>query len=979
MSLKTPPEGMPEDNDKTGKDWASHLRSPELAPYWLTAIIDSAEDAIISKTLEGIITSWNKGAERIFGYTAEEAVGKSVTMLIPEDHADEEPNILARIRAGERIEHYETIRVRKDGTPVNISLTVSPIRSPDGRIIGASKIARDTTAGRRAQEALRAQAEVINQAYDAIFLRDAANVITLWNQGAERIYGYTREDALGRSPHELLKTEPPVPLMEIYESLRRNGFWEGELKHTCKDGSQIVVETRWATVLDERGEIKSILEITRDVSERKRIEEELRQAAAIIENSDDAIISKDLDGRILSWNPGAERLYGYTAAEAIGQPVTMLIPEDRPNEEPLILEQIRRGERVDHYETVRQCKDGSLLNVSLTVSPVKDAQGRIVGASKIARDITARRHAEEQLREQAEIIETVNRLGQTLAGELDLHKLVQAVTDAATDISNAHFGSFFYNVLDEKGASYTLHTLSGVPSEAFSHSPMPRVTDLFGPAFISDGTVLISDVKKDSRYGKNSPYYGMPEGRFPVTSYLAVPVISRSGEVYGGLFFGHPQEGVFSERAARIVEGIAAQAAVAMDNARLFEAVKRARAEAEMAAAEKERLYRDAQESSQLKDEFLATISHELRTPLTAILGWAHMLRTGQFTGDSTLKALETIERNARTQSQLIDDLLDVSRIITGKLRIDVRQVDPNSFVDAAVEAVRPAAEAKGVRMQKIMDTGVVTVSGDPVRLQQVIWNLLSNAIKFTPRAGRVQIRMERVNSHIEIAICDTGAGIAPEFLPHVFDRFRQADQRTTRLHGGMGLGLSIVRHLVELHGGTVRAESAGLGQGSTFTVMLPVAPVYQASIEGERVHPAARDTLPSFDCIERLDGLHVLVVDDEPDTRELLKAGLGQSGAKVTIAGSAAEALEAVQAEVPDLLISDIGMPDEDGYELIRRLRELPAESGGSLPAIALTAYARVEDRLHALRAGYQMHVPKPVEMAELVAVAVSLIDRGR
>ncbi len=977
MPNQPAPAGQPD--NRTAGDLTNDLQSPEMAPYWLSSIIESAEDAIISKTLDGRITSWNKGAERIFGYTAAEAVGQSVTMLIPEDHLDEEPAILARLRAGERIEHYETVRRRKDGRLLNISLTVSPIMSPDGRIIGASKIARDITASRLAEATLLAQSEVIRQAYDAIFLRDSSNAITLWNRGAERIYGYTPDEALGRSPHELLKTESPIPLADIYERLQREGYWEGELRHTRKDGEQRTVETRWAIVRDELGAVTSILEITRDVTERKRAEERLLQTAAIVENTDDAIISKSLDGVILSWNPAAERLYGYTAEEAIGRPVTMLIPEDMPDEEPRILDQIRRGERVDHYETVRRRKDGALIDVSLTVSPVKDTDGRIIGASKIARDITSRKKTEEQLREQAEIIETVNRMGQTLAAELDQHKLVQAVTDAATELTGAHFGSFFYNVLDERGASYMLYTLSGVSKEAFAHFPMPRATDLFGPTFRGEGTVRIADVKQDPRYGQNSPYYGMPEGHLPVTSYLAVPVVSRTGEVLGGLFFGHPEPGVFTERAERIVEGLAAQAAVAIDNARLFEAVNRARAEAEQAAADKERLYHEAQESSRLKDEFLATISHELRTPLTAILGWAHMLRMGQFDAESTSKAFETIERNARAQAQLIEDLLDVSRIITGKLRIDVRQVDPNSFVEAAVEAVRPAAEAKGVRIQKIMDTGMVSVSGDPVRLQQVVWNLLSNAIKFTPKKGRVQIKLERVNSHVEIAVSDTGAGIPPSFLPHVFDRFRQADQRTTRQHGGMGLGLAIVRHLVELHGGTVRAESPGEGQGATFTVLLPVAPVYQAAVEGGRVHPAARETLPFFECVDRLDGVRVLVVDDEPDTRELLKAALGQSGAEVTAVGSTAEALDAVRAAPPDLLISDIGMPDEDGYELIRRVRALPDEQGARVPAIALTAYARVEDRMHALRSGYQMHVPKPVEMAELVAVAASLVQRGR
>ncbi len=407
----------------------------------------------------------------------------------------------------------------------------------------------------------------------------------------------------------------------------------------------------------------------------------------------------------------------------------------------------------------------------------------------------------------------------------------------------------------------------------------------------------------------------MPEGHLPLRSYLAVPVISRSGEVYGGLFFGHPDKGVFTERSARIVEGLAGQTATAMDNARLYQAAQRARAEAEIAASENERLYRRAEESSQLKEEFLATVSHELRNPLNAILGWSRMLRAGQIPEDEVSKALHTIERNARAQAQLIDDLLDVSRIITGKLRMDVRPADPNLFIDAAFEAVTPAAQAKGVRMKKIMDTGVVSVPGDPVRLQQVVWNLLSNAIKFTARGGRVQVCLERVNSHVEIIVSDTGQGIAPEFLPHVFDRFRQADQRTTRQHGGLGLGLAIVKNLVELHGGS--------------------------------------------------------------DTRELLKTGLENCGAQVTVAASVKEALEAIQNEVPDMLISDIGMPSQDGYDLIRQLRSLSPESGGRVPAIALTAYARVEDRLHALRSGYQMHVPKPVELAELVAVADSLVKR--
>jgi PAS domain S-box-containing protein len=854
MHSESPREEQPHSDAE--QELTADVRGAEMAQARLAAIVESAEDAIISKSLEGIITSWNKGAERLFGYTAEEAIGRSVTMLIPPEHTDEEPTILARIKRGERIEHYETIRVHKDGTLLDISLTVSPIRAANGRIIGASKIARDITEQRRSQRALDESATRLNLALAAARLGDwswdtATDVVTLSDAAAE-----------------IFCLPPGAPIT-------------------------------WTAM-------RGLLHM--EDSERARIAVE----------------------------------------EALAS----------------------RGDYDIEYRVANE--DGSYRWVLARGRGLYGEDGRVLGMLGVVQDMTERKKTEEALREQTEALATINELGRKISAELDLHRMVQAVTDAATELTGARFGSFFYNVLNEEGAAYTLYTLSGVPREAFAHFPMPRATDLFGPTFRGEGVVRIDDVKLDPRYGKNSPYYGMPEGHLPVVSYLAVPVISRSGEVLGGLFFGAPTARVFTERHARIVEGLAAQASIAMDNARLYESAQRARTEAE-------RLYREAQESSRLKDEFLATVSHELRTPLTAILGWAHMLRTGQFEGAAARHAFETVERNARAQAQLIDDLLDVSRIITGKLRIDVRPIDPNSFIEAAVESVRPAAEAKGVRLQTVLDTGAVSVSGDPVRLQQVVWNLLSNAIKFTPRGGRVQVRLERVNSHVEVAVSDTGAGIPADFLPHVFDRFRQADQKTTRQHGGMGLGLAIVRHLVELHGGTVRVESAGEGHGASFMVLLPVSPVYQVEEEGERVHPAARNTLPTFELFDRLDGLKILVVDDEPDTREMLRAGLGQCGAEVTAAASAAEALEALGKATPDLLISDIGMPGEDGYELMRRVRGLSAEAGGRVPAIALTAYARVEDRMHALRAGYQMHVPKPVELAELAAVAASLVRREK
>ncbi len=700
--------------------------------------------------------------------------------------------------------------------------------------------------------------------------------------------------------------------------------------------------------------------------------------SAIIESAEDAIISKTLSGVITSWNGGAERIFGYTASEAIGKSVTILIPLNHIDEEPTILARIRAGERIEHYETVRLRKDGSLVDISLTVSPIKSADGTVIGASKIARDISGRKRAERELKEQTVILSTINRLGQSLAGELNLQKLVQDVTEASTEITDARVGTFFYNVLNEKGELNTLYAVSGIRREIFDQFPIASPAEIFPSAFKGDGTLIIADVKKDDRYGKSSPFFGVPQEELPITSYLAVPVISRSGEIYGGLFFAHPAKGIFDERSANIVQGLAGQAAITMDNARLFEAAHRARAQAEKAALEASRLYRQAEESSQLKEEFLATISHELRTPLNAILGWALMLRAGQVEAESVSRALDIIERNARAQAQLIDDLLDVSRIVTGKLRMEVRPSNPNQIIEGAIEAIQPAAEAKGVRIHKVIDTGVISISGDPIRLQQIVWNLLSNAIKFTPRGGRVQVRLERVNSHLEIIVSDTGQGISPEFLPHVFDRFRQAEQGTTRQHGGMGLGLAIVKNLVELHGGSVDAASPGRGEGSTFVVRLPVIALYQAEPKEDRVHPAARDLLPASECADRLDGLKILIVDDEPDTRDLLKTGLENCGAEVLISGSVEEALKTIQANPPDVLISDIGMPVQDGYELIRKLRLLPAESGGDVPAIALTAYARIEDRLHALRSGYQMHVPKPVELAELVAVTNSLAKRS-
>jgi CheY-like chemotaxis protein/nitrogen-specific signal transduction histidine kinase len=406
------------------------------------------------------------------------------------------------------------------------------------------------------------------------------------------------------------------------------------------------------------------------------------------------------------------------------------------------------------------------------------------------------------------------------------------------------------------------------------------------------------------------------------------------------------------------VLGLAPQIATAIDNARLYERQHAARAEAEAA--------------NTLKDEFLATLSHELRTPLNAVLGWSRMLKTGTLDAATATRAIDVIERNANAQLQLIEDLLDVSRIITGKLRLDVKPVAPATVIEAAVDALRPAADAKGIRLQPILDPRAGPVSGDPDRLQQVVWNLLSNAVKFTPRGGRVQIRLERVNSHVEIVVTDTGKGIEPAVLPHVFDRFRQADSSSQRAHGGLGIGLALVKSLVELHGGTVHAASPGPDQGATFTVKLPR--MLHVDAGAEAGVPGWRLGTPSS-----LAGIALLVVDDDTDALDLFATVLRQAGAEVRTARSVREALALLATWEPDVIVSDIEMPEENGYVFIQRLRGGEIPHGERIPAVAVTAYGGVSERIKIASAGFDSYVAKPVEPDELAAIIGRLVARAR
>lgn len=502
--------------------------------------------------------------------------------------------------------------------------------------------------------------------------------------------------------------------------------------------------------------------------------------SAIVDSSDDAIVSKNLEGMVTSWNKGAERIFGYTAAEMIGQPILKIIPEDRRDEETMILQKIREGRRVEHFDTKRRRKDGSLIDISLTISPVRNDAGVIVGASKIARDITLQKQAAEALAE-----------------------------------ANAE----------------TLR-------------------------------------------------------------------------------------------------------------------------------------------QNRMKDEFLSTLSHELRTPLQSIMGWLQLLQEGA-DAEELAQGLEVISRSATALQQIIEDLLDMNRILSGKVRLEVQPQPLGEILQSAVETVSPAAQAKGITLRAVLDPLSGTVAADAQRLQQVFWNLLTNAIKFTPRAGKVEVLLRQVHSHCEVCITDTGIGISAEFLPYVFDRFQQADASTTRTHAGLGLGLAIVKHLVELHGGTVEARSPGVGQGATMVVKIPVAAVSVPAVAAPESGSRAKGK-------GDLHEVSVLVVDDDADSREMVCRALKRAGASVAMAAGADEALECITTVVPDVIVSDIGMPGKNGYTFMEELRSRPEEVGGKIPAAALTAYARMEDRVRALRAGFQILLPKPVDTKELLATVCSLAKQG-
>jgi PAS domain S-box-containing protein len=763
-------------------------------------------------------------------------------------------------------------------------------------------------------------------------------LINIYNDAYAPMLGQRHPRALGRPAHEtwadiwsvvgpqadLVMTRGEATWNErVLLVMERNGFRE-----------DTYFTWSYSPIPDDVGRVAGLFCACTEETPRVLAEAAARDAEsryrAVFEAARDALVIYTADGIIAEVNPAACRLYGYAYAELVGADARQAV---HPDALPLF-DEFRRVVAAGgdfRCETVDRRKDGTPFPIEVVGTSVT-FNGR-PHLMSVIRDITDRERAQAAVRESEARFRNMS----------DHAPVMIWVTraDGYCEYLNPRWYAFTGQTVEQ---SLGLGWLEAVhPDDA------KRAAD----AFLSAN-------------GRRAPFQAeyrlrRADGEYRWCVDSAAPRFGPGGE-FGG-YVGSVIDMTDRKRAEE-------------QKAALLEGERAARIEAERA--------------SRMKDEFLATLSHELRTPLNAILGWAQILLgagggggRGPIDPADLRDGLEVIDRNARAQTQIIEDLLDMSRIVSGNVRLDVRRIDLAPVVRAALETVRPAADAKGIRVRTVLDPLAGPVSGDPGRLQQVFWNLLTNAIKFTPRGGQVHVTLERVNSHLEVRVADTGEGIPPEFLPFVFDRFRQADASTTRRHGGLGLGLAIVRQIVELHGGAVRAESGGPGQGATFTVDLPLAP-FRADPGGagadaaERRHPRAGDATPVLpDTCVRLAGVRVLVVDDEPDARALVRRLLEDCDAVVATAATAAEAFDRVRADRPDVLVSDIGMPGEDGYALVRRLRSLPAEQGGRIPALALTAYARAEDRMKAVLAGFQMHVAKPVEPAELLTMVAILAGR--
>ncbi len=871
-----------------------------------------------------------------------------VDVLHPDDRAMVLELIKQSLETG--CEYKAEYRIVNRGRERWVSARGKVEHDGNGRVVRFPGVLLDITDRKRAEQARtdiserferqsRLFAGVASTTPDFIYILDRDGRFRYANRRLLEVWGLEFDDAVGKSLYELgyPQWHADMHMREIADVIETKRAISGEVPFTGGSGIFGVYEYIFAPVLDPDGEVEVIAGTTRDVTVRKQTEQALRNGKELMEvalaASATGTFRFDLTTREFdAFDDNLKRLFGFDPATPVRTPADFLAavhPDDAAAVTAAVERTIFQAVDFDlEYRVVHP--DGSVHWLFDRAKVMRDANGAasyLVGACT---DVTRRRASEEAARE---AVKRFRFLAETLP-----QKIFTAHPNGEADYLNEQWGEY-----------------SGLPLDALLGWGWMRL-------------IHADDLKANANTWRRSVQTGEP---FQVEHRVR----AHDGSYHWHLSRVHPMRDASGKVAmwigsvTDIDELIRTRDALqtsAREREALLDAERAARGQAEAA--------------SHLKDEFLATLSHELRTPLTAILGWSQLLRRCADDGVRVAEGLAVIERNTRVQVQLVEDLLDMSRIVSGKLRLDAQRVDLAGVIRAAIDSVAPAAQAKAIRVEPVLSTQVGSVRGDPARLQQVFWNLLSNAIKFTPKGGKVQVGLERVDSHCEITVADTGAGIDAAFLPHVFDRFRQADGAINRTHQGLGLGLSIVKSILEMHGGTVHAKSPGLGLGTTFSVYLPVMVLHDdPRSESGREDPAApvasvgtdRENTPM------LDSVSVLVVDDDRDARDLIRRVLEDSQAKVRVASTAAQALDMLRNDPPHVLVSDIGMPVEDGYALIRRVRELPVREGGDTPAVALTAFARSEDRRRALLAGFHAHISKPVDPAELVTVVASLAGR--
>jgi PAS domain S-box-containing protein len=663
-----------------------------------------------------------------------------------------------------------------------------------------------STAGRMilTSENMQPGIELFDNLPVAIYSCNSSGYITAYNKAAEKLWG--RKPVLGKdlwcgSWKIFTPGGEPLDLdsCPMARTLKEGVSIEGEeIIVQRPDETMVNVLPYPVPVFDAYGVIVGAVNTLVDITEQKKSENKQAMLAAIIESSEDAIISKTLGGIITSWNNAAESMFGYTEKEAIGKPIIMLIPERLLAEETLILSKIRNNEKVEHYETMRLTKGGFEIPVSLTISPVKSIKGQVIGASKIVRNISKQKAAEDKLQRYAENLEVINEVGKIISESLDIDEILQQVTDATTKLTGAEFGAFFYNNEDADGESYMLYALSGAPREAFEKFGMPRNTAVFHTTFSGKGIVRVDDITKDPRYGKNPPHYGMPTGHLPVVSYLAIPVISKNGIVIGGLFYGHSQPARFTEEHENVIKGIAIQAAIALDNAKLYEEINKLNAK---------------------KDEFIGLASHELKTPITSLSGYLQIVDKGLDTADRNKGFISKALLQTNKLATLISDLLDVSKIETGTLPLSYSSFNLFQLVQEAIELIQYSTKSHQIVLESDADN--LTISADRQRMEQVIINLLSNAIKYSPNANMVKVSVSKSEDKAIVAIQDFGMGINKQHQERIFSRFYRVEELAAHI-SGLGIGLYISNEIIIRHNGRLWVESEP-EKGSTFTFEIPL------------------------------------------------------------------------------------------------------------------------------------------------------------